>query len=104
MKDAKKGKVISNNRPIACLLLANVKIILIQSKIIQSSSPEESKGTTDQLLIDKAILQNCKRTCKGLAMGWIDYKKAYDTVPHLWVAEGSSEACAISGQRKETPV
>ena len=24
---------------------------------------------------------------KNLAMAWIDYKKAYDMVPHLWIIE-----------------
>ena len=28
------------------------------------------------------------RTSKMLSMGWIDYKKAYDMVPHLWLKEG----------------
>ena len=28
-----------------------------------------------------------KRRKKNLAMQWIDYRKAYDTVPHSWVIE-----------------
>ena len=39
----------------------------------QKGCREESRDTEDQLLIDKAILQNCWKTSKGLAMGWIDY-------------------------------
>jgi len=31
-------------------------------------------GTKDQILIDKAIIRNCKRRKISLAMGWIDYK------------------------------
>ena len=41
----------------------------------QKGCREESK---DQLLID-VFLRNCRRTCKGLAMNWIDYKK-----PIIW--------------------
>jgi hypothetical protein len=46
-----------------------------------------SKGCKDQLLISKAMLQECK--CKGkkknLCMAWIDYQKAFDRVPHSWI-------------------
>ena len=41
-------------------------------------------------------MRNCKRTFKGLAMGWADYKKTCDMVP--------CGTCEITGQRKETPV
>ena len=43
------------------------------------------KDTKDQLLIHKAVMREAKRTC--LSMAWIDYKKAYDMVPHSWVLE-----------------
>ena len=46
-----------------------------------------SRGTKDQLLIDKLILVDCKRKHKNLAMVWVDYKKAYDMVPHSWIVE-----------------
>jgi hypothetical protein len=41
-----------------------------------------SKGCKDQLLISKAILQECKRKKKNLSMAWIDYQKVFDMVPH----------------------
>ena len=47
----------------------------------QKGCKKESRDTTDQLLIDEAILRNCRRACKEVAIGWIDYKKAYDMVP-----------------------
>ena len=31
------------------------------------------------------ILQNHHRRKTGLAMAWIDYKKAFDMVPHSWI-------------------
>ena len=56
--------------------------------------PSEQKGcrkgsrqTKDQLLIDKTVLRDCKKRHTNLAMAWIDYKKAYDMVPHSWISE-----------------
>lgn len=42
-------------------------------------------GTKDQLLINKTILEDCKRRGKNLSMAWIDYKKAFDSIPHSWI-------------------
>ena len=33
------------------------------------------------------ILKNCKRRLTNLSLAWIDYKKAYDMVPHSWIIE-----------------
>ena len=53
----------------------------------EKTLPEEQKGckrgsrrTKDQLLIDKKRHTN-------LSMAWIDYRRAYDLVPHSWVNE-----------------
>ena len=42
-------------------------------------------GTKDQLLINKTILEDSKRRQRNLSMAWIDYKKAFDSVPHTWI-------------------
>ena len=39
----------------------------------------------DQLMLDKAVLQDCKKRRTNVAMAWLDYKKAYDSVPHSWI-------------------
>jgi hypothetical protein len=44
-----------------------------------------SKGCKDQLMISKAIYENCKRRKKNLSIAWIDYPKAFDSIPHSWV-------------------
>ena len=51
--------------------------------------PEEQKGyrrkskeTKDELLIDKTILKDCIKIRTNIAMGWIDYRKAYDFLPN----------------------
>ena len=38
-------------------------------------------------MIDKTVLKDCKMRKTNLAMAWIDYKKAYDMVPHSWIIE-----------------
>ena len=35
----------------------------------------------------RASTTEVKSTTKHLVMAWIDYKKAYDMVPHLWIKE-----------------
>ena len=37
--------------------------------------------------MDKAVLKDCKRRSTKLAMAWIDYRKAYDVIPHSWISE-----------------
>ena len=39
------------------------------------------------LYIDRAEIKEVKSRNKNLAMVWIDYKKAYDMVPHSWIIE-----------------
>ena len=60
----------------------------------ETNLPEEqkrckrgSRGTKDQLLIDKMLLKDCKKRQTHLSMAWIDYRKAYNLVPHSWVNE-----------------
>ena len=44
-----------------------------------------SRGTKDQLLIDKTLMKNTRRRKVGLSIVWIDYRKAYDMLAHLWI-------------------
>ena len=60
----------------------------------QKLLPEEQKGcrkrsrrTNDLLYIDRAVTREVKSREKNLTMAWIDYKKAYDMVPHSWIKE-----------------
>ena len=98
MKDPNKGLIPGNYRPITCLpttfkLLTSIIAVKIQDYLENNNLiPEEQKGnrrqtrgTKDQLLIDKMILRNSKRRKTNLNMAWIDYKKAFDSVPHTWI-------------------
>ena len=100
MKDPAKGTAADNYRPIACLpLMWKLLTGIFSEKMYQhledqSLLPDEqkgcrknSRGTKDQLLIDKMILKDARKGSKHLAMAWIDYKKAYDMVPHSWILE-----------------
>ena len=53
----------------------------------QKGCRKGSRGTNDLLCIDRAVIKEVKSRNKNLAMAWIDYKKAYDMVPHLWIIE-----------------
>ena len=99
-KHKSKGNIASNYRPITCLPLMwklftgvisdQIYAHLDQEKLL----PEEekgcrigSRGTNDLLYIDRAVIKEVKSRNKNLAMAWIDYKKAYDMVPHSWIIE-----------------
>jgi len=94
---AEETKVPKNYRPITCLP-TTYKILtsIITEKLYEHLKtnnllPTEQKGCKkgsygckDQLLINKAILE-AKSRKKNLTTAWIDYKKAFDSVPHDWI-------------------
>ena len=99
-KDKSKGNIGSNYRPITCLplmwkLLSGVITDQIYGYLDQQTLlPEEQKGCRKRsrgnnhlLYIDRAVIREVKSRKKNLAMAWIDYKKAYDMVPHPWIKE-----------------
>ena len=51
----------------------------------QKGCKRGSYGCKDQLLINKMIPENCRRNKRILSSAWIDYKKAFDNVPHSWI-------------------
>ena len=63
---------------------------LDQEKLLQEEQKgyrKGSRGTNDLLYIDRAVIKEVKSRNKNLVMAWIDYKKAYDMVPHSWIIE-----------------
>ena len=87
-----------NYRPIACLsttlkILTSVITDSLYSHLEKEAimTPEQRGGKKDcygcrdQLMINNAILENCKKRKKNLSTAWIDYKKAFDSVPHSWI-------------------
>ena len=53
----------------------------------QKGNRRKTRGKKDQLLIDKMILRNAKKQKPNLHVEWIDYKKAYDSLPHSWIVK-----------------
>ena len=47
----------------------------------QKGCSRDSRGAKDQLLIDKMVLNDCKKRHTNLEIAWIDYKKTYDMIP-----------------------
>ena len=61
-----------------------------ENKIIteeQAVAKRKSWGCIDQLLINKTVYDDVKKNRKNLCTAWLDYKKAYDNVPHSWIIE-----------------
>jgi hypothetical protein len=96
--DQLKGNIPQNYRPITCLptiwkLISGILADTIMGHMTFNHlmAPEQkgirpgSRGTKDQLIIDQLIANKSKRRKKNLAVAWIDYKKAYDSVPHSWI-------------------
>ena len=92
-----------NYRPIACLPTLYKILTSIMSErsykhiLTNNILPEEQKGCArnsygckDQLLLNKAIIEDCKKKRKNLNVTWIDYRKAYDSVPHSWILKTMS--------------
>ena len=88
----------SKYRPITCLpttykLLTGIITDAIENHLTsQNLINQEQKGCTRgtsgtkmQLLTNKSILENCRKNQRNLTTTWIDYKKAYDSVPHSWL-------------------
>ena len=87
-----------NYRPITCLsttykiltsvITERMYTFLEHNDILpqeQKGCKRNSYGCKDQLLINKMILENCKKKLRNLSTAWIDYRKAFDSVPHDWI-------------------
>ena len=44
----------------------------------------EACGCTEQLMINKTILQEDENNRRSLITMWLDYLKAFDSIPHEW--------------------
>ena len=48
----------------------------------QKGCERNSRGTKDQVLVEKAVLKDCKKRRINLAIAWIDYRKVHDVIRH----------------------
>ena len=75
-----------NAEVIAGVIADQIYAYLDQEKLLpeeQKGCGKGSRGTSDLLYIDRAVIKEVKSRNKNLAVAWIDCKKAYDMVPHL---------------------
>ena len=99
-KDKSKDNIASIYRPLTCLPLMwkllfglisdQIYWHLNQQKLLQEKQKgyrKRSRGSKDLLYIDRTVIREVKSTKKNLAMTWIDYNKAYDKLPYLWIKE-----------------
>lgn len=98
----KKGDLAlsENYRPITCLPSAykiltstiahKIRKHLNENQIMaweQNGSKKRGRGSKELLAIDNAITKQAKKKSKNISMAWIDYQKAFDSVPHSWLLE-----------------
>ena len=76
------------------LLTSMISDILYEHLAKQDLLPWEQKGCTrggrgtkEQLVIDKTMMKDSRARSTNISKGWIDYKKAYDMVPHTRIDE-----------------
>ena len=87
-----------NYRPIRCLsVFYKTLTSVIRQRIAghldlrnlmapeKKSCRQGSFGAKGQLLINELLTEDCKTRHKSLSMAWVDYQKAYDSVPHSWL-------------------
>lgn len=85
-------------RPITCLnnlyklITASITTLIQQhcqdNNIIyeeQKGSRPNTMGCKEQLLIDEVITNQAIEKQRNLSTAYIDYKKAYDMIPHSWI-------------------
>jgi hypothetical protein len=39
------------------------------------------------LVIDSVVAQQVRKKKHNISLGWVDYKKAFDSVPHSWLVK-----------------
>ena len=95
-----KTETAQNYRPITCLnniykVLTKIMSERLHSHLInndlfpyeQRGCRKNTYGCKDHLLTSKALHQDCKENRKSMSLAWIDYSKAFDSIPHSWLAE-----------------
>ena len=93
----KETHIAKNYRPIACLnimyeLYTSCLNSFIVDHVYKNNITQEQAagkcgvwGTLEQLLINKNIMQEVRRMRRNLTTIWLDYRKAFDSLPHSWL-------------------
>ncbi len=43
------------------------------------------RGCLDALVVDEALARETRSGRRSLSVAWVDYRKAFDLVPHKWI-------------------
>jgi hypothetical protein len=99
-KDSSKSEDPSKYRPITCLstmyklltsIIANrIYKHLEDNNILaeeQKGCRRGAKGSKEQAIIDEAVTGQARYRNRNLFTAYIDYQKAFDSVPHSWIVE-----------------
>lgn len=93
----KKGETTNpaNYRPIACLNVCYKLLTAFIAECVnetvksyqilpieQRASRSETWGTIECLMLDQAIARDAIKHKRNLAVAWIDFEKAFDSIPH----------------------
>ena len=89
--------IAKNYRPIACqnimfkLYTGCINVFLQDhcevNNIITTEQAGGKRMVLEQLLINKNILEEVIKNRRNLTTIWLDYQKAFDSVPHAWLLE-----------------
>ena len=97
-KDEGKPPTPDNFRPITCLptmgklfmgvLTNKINTHVRQNNILhyeQKGARARCRGAKDHLAVDRAVTNDSRKRHTNLTMAWIDYRKAFDSLPHSWI-------------------
>ena len=94
----KETHIAKNYRQIACLnvmykLYTSCLNSFISDHVYKNNTITQEQtagkrgvcGTLEQLLINKNIMNEVRRMRRNLTTIWLDYRKAFDSIPHSWL-------------------
>ncbi|XP_044751674.1 uncharacterized protein LOC123311671 [Coccinella septempunctata] len=87
-----------NYRPITCLpsvykiltgvLTKNINKHLREHNLMteeQGGCRARTKGCKELLVMDHIITKQARKKLRNISVAWVDYRKAFDSVPHTWL-------------------
>jgi Reverse transcriptase (RNA-dependent DNA polymerase) len=89
-----------NRRPITCLQTVYKIFTAVVGGLMTAHlegnrllAPEQNgcrrgaQGCKELLVVDSAVVNQARKKKRNISVAWIDYKKAFDSVPHSWLLE-----------------
>lgn len=89
-----------NYRPITCLSAVYKILTSVLTRYIsqylrnnnlmareQNGGRVRTKGSKELLVIDTILTKQARRKSRNISVAWVDYRKAFDSVPHSWLLE-----------------